>query len=151
MPRRNAPFVIAATAALALTVLAGCGSSDDTPAASSATAASVEPLKVMTSFYPVEEVARAIGGDRVSVADLTPVGGEPHDLELKPPQLAELEDSKLVLYLGDGFQPQVEKAVSSLPSDQRTVDLLHGIELRPAQVGIPGVRGEVDGGAGPRR
>jgi zinc transport system substrate-binding protein len=84
----------------------------------------------------------------VRVDDLTPVGGEPHELELRPRQLAALERSDLVVYLGDGFQPQVEKAVASLPSSVRRVDLLEGVRLRAAQVGIAGVRGQVDGGAG---
>jgi zinc transport system substrate-binding protein len=122
----------------------GCGASDSTSLAD----ASAGRLAVTASFYPLEEAARAIGGTRVSVNDLTPVGGEPHDLELRPSQLAALERSDLVLHLGDGFQPQVEKAVASLPSSVRRVDLLQGARLRAAQVGIPGVRGQVDGGAG---
>jgi zinc transport system substrate-binding protein len=85
----------------------------------------------------------------VSVADLTPDGGEPHGLELRPRQLAALERARLVVYLGEGFQPAVEKAVASLPARVRRLDLLQGIRLRPAQAGIPGVRGEVDGGSGP--
>ena len=120
---------------------AGCGSS--------ASGAGQRQIPVTASFYPLEEAARAIGGSRVSVTDLTPVGGEPHDLELRPSGVAALEHAQLVLYLGDGFQPQVEKAVASLPSSVRRLDLLQGVPLRPAQVGIPGVRGQVDGGRGP--
>ncbi len=137
--------VAVAVSSIALGLLA-TGCADESPARSAGPGAA--KLPVTTNFYPVEEAARRIGGDRVRVTDLTPVGGEPHDLELRPPQLAAMERSKLVLYLGTGFQPQVEKAVSSLPPAVRRVDLLQGIELRPAQIGIPGVRGQVDGGSG---
>ena len=144
MPDRSPLGPLAAAVCLLLAV-AGCGGQ---ASADSAGTNDGKPLRVTANFYPVEEAARAIGGDRVEVTDLTPPGGEPHDVELKPPQLADLERADLVLYLGGGFQPQVEKAVSSLPADARTVDLLSGVTLRPAQLGIPGVRGEVDGGPG---
>ena len=143
LPRSVAPYRRLALVALCLSTLAaaaGCGS----PAA----ATSQETIGVTASFYPLEEAARTIGGNRVSVTDLTPVNGEPHDLELRPSALAALERSRLVLYLGAGFQPQVEKAVASLPPSVRRVDLLRGVALRPAQVGIPGVRGQVNGGSG---
>ena len=139
-PRRTWPSV-AALACVAAVAASGC--SDSSPATGA-----TKTLRVTTNFYPVEEAARAIGGKLVSVSDLTPVGGEPHDLELRPAQVAGLERADLVLYLGDGFQPQVEKAVAALPAGVKRVDLLQGIRLRPAQVGIPGVRGQVDGGSG---
>lgn len=106
-------------------------------------------LRVTVPFYPVEEAVRAIGGDRVEVNELTPVGAEPHGLELKPAQLEKLEAADVALYLGAGFQPSVEKAVSATRESVEKVDLLDGLKLRPADVGIPGVRGEVDGGQGP--
>jgi zinc transport system substrate-binding protein len=142
---RNRPLwpwpLAAALACAAAVAVSGC--SDSSPATGA-----TKTLRVTTSFYPVEEAARAIGGRLVSVSDLTPVGGEPHDLELRPSQVAGLERADLVLYLGDGFQPEVEKAVAALPAGVKRVDLLVGIALRPAQVGIPGVRGQVDGGSG---
>ena len=145
---RNRPFwtwppVAALAVAVAAAAVAVSGCSDSSPANGA-----TKTLRVTANFYPVEESAKAIGGELVSVSDLTPVGGEPHDLELRPAQVADLERANLVLYLADGFQPQVEKAVASLPASVKRVDLLEGIALRPAQVGIPGVQGQVDGGSG---
>ncbi|MCA1691180.1 MAG: metal ABC transporter substrate-binding protein [Actinobacteria bacterium] len=65
----------------------------------------------MAGFYPVFEAARRVGGDRVSVVDLTPAGAEPHDLELDSRQVDRIEDADLVFYLDGGFQPGVERAV----------------------------------------
>jgi zinc transport system substrate-binding protein len=67
-------------------------------------------LKVAASFYPMQYLAEQIGGDKVSVTTLTKPGVEPHDLELKPRQTAELNDSGLILYL-KGVQPAVDKAI----------------------------------------
>jgi zinc transport system substrate-binding protein len=44
------------------------------------------------------------------VANLTPPGAEPHDLELGPRQVAAVGEADLVVYLA-GFQPAVDEAV----------------------------------------
>ncbi|MGD9695676.1 MAG: metal ABC transporter substrate-binding protein [Thermoleophilia bacterium] len=134
-----------AAAALVVAVLAatGCGGTDDEGAASTAgTGAAASPLRVTAAFYPLEEAARQVGGDRVRVTDLTPPGAEPHDLEPTPEAVAALEDADVVLYLGDGFQPSVEKAVANLGDGHRAVDLLAGLRLRKPDSEVPGVRGE---------
>src|ERR1044071_2508853 len=59
---------------------------------------------VVASFYPL---AWAAGPGTV---DLTPPGAEPHDVELTPRDVAEVQRARVVLYLGGGFQPSVERA-----------------------------------------
>lgn len=67
-------------------------------------------LAVVAAFYPLAEAVRQVGGGRVAVRDLTPVGGEPHDLELTPRDVDRIEDATLVVVLGGGFQPAVDAA-----------------------------------------
>jgi len=93
-------------AALALTALAACGD-DAKPAA--------EGKKVVVGFYPLQFLAERIGGDGVSVTNLAQPGAEPHDLELKPSQVAQVSDAALVIYL-KGFQPELDKAVEQKTS-----------------------------------
>ena len=84
-----------------------------TPPASSAAPEAVpsaEPLKVVTAFYPLTYLAEQVGGDQITVTNLTPPGGEPHDLELTPQQVAAIGEADLVLYI-EGFQPAVDEAV----------------------------------------
>lgn len=83
--------------------------------------------QVVASFYPLAEAAERIGGDRVRVANLTPAGAEPHDLELTPRALDQLLDADLVLYLGAGFQPAIEEALPDVEGD--VVDALDGLPL----------------------
>lgn len=103
--RRLIPTAATAGAVtLGLLAVSACSTSD---------AASVDGdgrLKVAASFYPMQYLAEQIGGDKVSVTTLTKPGVEPHDLELKPRQTAELNDSGLILYL-KGVQPAVDKAI----------------------------------------
>ncbi len=119
--------------------LASCGDEQDTAQAG------VDRVPVVASFYPLEEAAKEIGGERVSVVGATPVGGGPHDADPSPKVAQAIEQSKVVFYIGGGFQPAIEKAVGSLPPSATSVDLLDGMQLRAAQAGIPGVRGDVDG------
>lgn len=48
-------------------------------------------------------------------------------------------------FLGRGFQPSVEKAVSALSESVRAVDLLDSVELLPVTPQLEGTVGEVDG------
>jgi zinc transport system substrate-binding protein len=77
---------------------------------------------VVAAFYPVAYAAQRVGGDRVDVTNLTPAGAEPHDLELNPDQIDKILDADLVVDLGQGFQPAVEKAAEQ--RDGPTVSLL---------------------------
>lgn len=110
----------------------------------SASPAADRPL-VAVAFYPIEEAARAVAGDRVEILDLTPVGTSPHDLEVTPQVADRLADVDLVLYLGAGFQPAVEDVVAALPDTVARVDLLDGMELLAVDEQLPGTDGEVDG------
>jgi zinc transport system substrate-binding protein len=71
--------------------------------------------QVVTSFYPLLFITERIGGDAVTVRNLTKPGAEPHDLELTPHDVAELADADLVVYLS-GFQPAVDTAVAEQAS-----------------------------------
>ncbi|MEV6396712.1 metal ABC transporter substrate-binding protein [Streptomyces sp. NPDC051907] len=68
-------------------------------------------LKAVASFYPMQFLVEEIGGDHVSVTTLTRPGVEPHDLELKPRQTAELNEAGYILYL-KGVQPAVDEAIA---------------------------------------
>jgi zinc transport system substrate-binding protein len=96
-------------------------------------------LKVVAGFYPLAEAALKVGGDLVDVRNLTPPGVEPHDLELTPSEIADIQEADVVLFLSHGFAPAVEQAVR----DARGIkaDLLQGISLRQ---GVPeGQKGTV--------
>jgi zinc transport system substrate-binding protein len=81
-------------------------------------------IDVVAGFYPLAEAAGRVGGEAVEVRNLTPVGVEPHDLELSPRQVDAVVDADVVLYLGGGFQPALAKVASR--RDDGAVDLLAG-------------------------
>jgi zinc transport system substrate-binding protein len=116
LARRDARL-LASTLVLAL-ILASCSSNAD--------ANSSGLMSVVTAFYPVQEAARRVGGDAVEVFNVTPPGAEPHDLELTPDGVERIQSADVVLYLGGGFQPSLEDALSG--AEGETVDLLAGLD-----------------------
>ena len=100
---------------------------------------------IAASFYPIEEIVSNLSGGTIGVVGLTPPGAGAHDLELTSEQLTELEDSDVLFYLGDGFQPGIEKVMTSLPKSVQVVDLLERITVRDIVPQLEGLEGETDG------
>ncbi|MFD9331836.1 metal ABC transporter substrate-binding protein [Streptomyces sp. NPDC060065] len=105
--RRRLISGTAVTAAtfLGLATLSACSDS------SAAESNSSGKLDVVASFYPLQYLAEEIGGDHVSVTNLTEPGQEPHDLEISAKQTAQLQEADAVLYLKN-LQPAVDDAVA---------------------------------------
>ena len=61
-------------------------------------------IDIVAAFYPLQFVTERVGGDAVSVTNLTPAGAEPHELELSARDAGRLQDADVVVYL-DGFAP----------------------------------------------
>lgn len=95
-------------------------SSDSIPGTSAAT---VDRARVAVAFFPIEDIVRGIGGDAVEVVRLVEPGMPAHDAELTASTLDELSSSDVVFYLGENFQPAVEKAIGDLPASVTVVDL----------------------------
>jgi zinc transport system substrate-binding protein len=89
---------------------------------------------VVASFYPLAEASDRVGGDLVTVENLTPPGVEPHDLELAPDDIETMATADVILYLGGGFQPAVEDAIAET-EDAVVVDALAAVDTDAAPPG----------------
>jgi zinc transport system substrate-binding protein len=115
-------FILILTLALAVAGLAvGCRGGDDE---------SSTRETVVASFYPLAFAAEQVGGEAVSVENLTPPGAEPHDLEVSPSDVSKIKSADLVLLLGHGFQPQLEDAAGSGPDVVALLDT-PALDLHP--------------------
>jgi zinc transport system substrate-binding protein len=107
-------------------VLAACG--DDGAAGEEADGGAVEgATEVVASFYPLVEAAQRVGGDRVSVTNLTPAGVDPHDVEIDPRQVDTILGADLAVVMGRGFQPAVERVADD--RDGATVEVLRALDI----------------------
>ncbi|MBB4824329.1 ABC-type Zn uptake system ZnuABC Zn-binding protein ZnuA [Sporosarcina luteola] len=79
---------------LAVFMLAACG--DDKEKAKDDNA----PLKVVTSFTIIADMAREIGGDLVEVHNLVPTGTDPHEYEPLPDDIKAATKADVLFYNG---------------------------------------------------
>jgi len=100
---------------LLVLIAGGCGESDE-PA---------KGRRIVAAFYPLAYAAELVVPN-ADVRNLTPPGAEPHDLELSPRDVAEVQDAERVVYLGGGFMPSLEDAVAGR---ENAVDVLEGLPL----------------------
>ena len=80
--------------------------------------------KYIASFYPIEYILIELTGTPNLVENITPLGAEPHEIELSPDAIIKLQDSKYVFAIGGGFQPSLESSVSSLENKVFIIDNL---------------------------
>jgi zinc transport system substrate-binding protein len=139
-------------------LLAACsGSTTTTPSTATAVVGgatsegiSPQPIGVVAAFAPLAELANRIGGDRVTVTNLTPAGSKSHNVELTPKATEALSNAELVLYLGRGFQPAVQDGIEQLGAAVTRLDLLASLELIAFDDTAGGSVGdELDGGFDP--
>lgn len=114
-------------AALATTSIAAC---------SNDSANDDGKLAVTVAFYPIEEAVRRVGNDSIEITTLVQPGSEAHEYEPTAKQFTHLEDADIVFYLGFGFQPNLEKAIDSLPDSVRRVDLMTYMSLITNEEGV---------------
>ena len=109
--------------ALVATVAAACQEAPAPPG---------KPL-VVASFYPMYEFSRQVAGDRAEVVSLVPPGVEPHDWEPSPQKLVEVQNARLLVYNGAGFEPWVDKLLHDVTGKKIIViETARGLDLIPA-------------------
>lgn len=125
--RRTATARSFAAGLAGVLALAGCAASSGT----ASTAQGDERLAVVAAVYPAQYLLEQIGGDRVRVTTLATGGGEAHDHEPTPQDVAAIAQASLTAYVG-GLQPAVDRSIADEGGD-RALDLAPVADLgRPA-------------------
>jgi zinc transport system substrate-binding protein len=70
-------------------------------------------LKVVVSLFPLQEFAKAVGGDRAQVTLLLPPGAEPHTWEPKPSDMVRITQADIFIYIGPSMEPWVDKVLKA--------------------------------------
>lgn len=92
---------------------------------------SEQKVTITASFYPLAEFANQVGGDKVTVKNITPAGVEPHDFEPSPQDIVSLQKSKVFVYSGAGFEPWASKVLPDL-KNIAVVNASKGVSLLEA-------------------
>jgi zinc transport system substrate-binding protein len=88
-------------------------------------------LRVAASIVPLADFCRQIGGNQVEVELLIPPGASPHTFEPSPKLLAKLAQAKVLVDVGAGLEPWLDKFIQALPPGKRpeVVAATQGFEL----------------------
>lgn len=87
-------------------------------------------LAVVATTSIVGDVAKAVGGDRVTVVVLFPAGTDPHTFEPTPRDLVTLSRARLVFINGAGLEQGLARILESPELRGKVVDLSTELELR---------------------
>lgn len=88
-----------------------------------------EKMQVVASIEPLAWFAERIGGDRVAVSVMVPVGGNPHTYEPTPQQMARVSHAALFIKAGSGVEFELDWM-------QRLVDLNKSMAVCNASEGV---------------
>lgn len=79
------------------------------------------PLRVVTSSYITQVLAREIGGDLITLSMLVPPGTEPHHFEPTPGSIIAVNEADLFIYVSSVAEPWVTDILKGL-AGTRTVE-----------------------------
>lgn len=113
---------------LGASLVAGCGNNASKPALIDG------KINVVTSFYPLYDFTKKIGGEHVNAINLVPAGVEPHDWSPKSRDMKNMTKAELFVYQGAGFEGWVNDYLKSLNNDSnvKVVEASQGVELLKA-------------------
>jgi ABC-type Zn uptake system ZnuABC Zn-binding protein ZnuA len=88
-----------------------------------------EKIKIATTIYPLNDIVKKIGQDKVEVVQILPTGAEVHSYEPQVSDVKKISGSQIVFYIGHGLDnwilPLAESAgVEDLIKTDKYVDLL---------------------------
>jgi len=95
----------------------------------SASMSQADPLAVVADVPAVHSLVSAVTGD-LGRPDLLISGvADPHDLQLRPSQARTLSNADIVIWVGAALTPWLDRSVSSLAPDAKSVPLLKGHQI----------------------
>jgi zinc transport system substrate-binding protein len=90
---------------------------------------SAEPVSIVTTIFPLADLIKALGGDRVEVSYLLPTGVSPHTFEPTTEQARQVADARLFVYVGAGLDDWALKLTETGSGKLTVLELAHYVEL----------------------
>lgn len=126
MPLTRAAFAIAASLAFAAT-LAGCAQKRP-PANADANG----PIEVVTTISTLESFVRGVGGDKVRVRSIVPIGASPETFEPTPQDVATVAQAQLLVENGAGLESWLDRLLRDAGTNVPVVVCAAGLPVKNA-------------------
>ncbi len=90
-------------------------------------------IQVTASFYPVADIVRQVGGDRVEVSTILPQGADIHHFSPTMAQIKQLNKANLIIRMGPNVDPFMDTILKSVQNKNVKIAYI-GDEARPLSV-----------------
>ncbi len=97
------------------------------PAAGRSQQLLTKPFPVVASFSILADIARQVGGDRIVVTSLVGPGQDAHVFQPKPANARALNEAKVILINGLGFEPFMDRLITASGSKVKPVIVSSGL------------------------
>ena len=87
-------------------------------------------IKIAATIFPLADIVRNIGNDKVSVITIMPPGASPHTFEVRPKTVEAAMGTKLLFKIGAGLDDWVEGITGAMNKKPEIVNLSQFIKLR---------------------
>jgi len=99
----------------------------------------MKKLKVITTLFPLYDMAKNIGADKAEVSLLLPPGVEAHSFEPKPSDIVKINEADVFVYTGKFMEPWADDVMKgTVNKNLIVVDASHGTKM------IPGIFHDAD-------
>lgn len=86
-------------------------------------------LPVVATTSIVADVVRQVGGDKIELTTLLPVGADPHSFEARPQDVAALTNAALVFANGAHLEEFIEPLLQNANATQKLIEASEGVTL----------------------
>src|SRR4030042_3394042 len=92
--------------------------------------ARMKKLKVITTLFPLYDMAKRIGADKADVSLLLPPGVEAHSFEPKPSDIVKINEADIFVYTGKFMEPWAEDVIKGVANNNLiVVDASRGAKM----------------------
>ncbi len=125
--KRSKALLAAGLLTTLVVAVAGCGGN------TAGGTKDTKKMEVVATVFPVYDVAKQVGGDKINLTLLVPPGSEPHDWEPTAADLKKIGSAKLFLYNGAGLEPTDKLTTKEILKDAKPVELSKAVTLLKAE------------------
>ncbi|PWE43108.1 metal ABC transporter substrate-binding protein [Pseudomonas prosekii] len=92
-----------------------------------ALAAAAEKLQVVTSFSILADMTQQVGGEHIQISNMVGADADAHTYEPTPDDAKALLNAKLIIKNGLGFEPWLDRLVTSTETTAPVISASHGV------------------------
>ncbi len=93
-------------------------------------------LKVASTIFPLHDIVRRVGADKIDAILILPPGSSPHTFEASPSQAKEIQNVDVMFKIGGEVDSWVTNLVSAGNKDLKVIDLSQTIVLKPFEAQV---------------